>query len=145
MRAPHNQDQHSSRLDDVTEVGGQTSSISLTHKMVTFVDVYIRCMFSLHTLIGYLATGGRSPTLRKPCSLSYQSCYKDDVTLYHCTKLPHPHFQVSGRPLSSEERNLPVVASPSLWWTSTGQSSLEGTNLTVLWSMKSTCLTLGQW
>ncbi len=107
-------------------------------------------VFSLHTLIGYLATGGRSPTLTQignHVHFHINQCYKDDVTLYHSLKLPHPHFQVSGRPLSSEERDLlPVVASPSPWWPSTWQSSLEGSNLAVvMWSMMSTCLTSGPW
>ncbi len=61
------------------------------------------------------------------------------------SKLPNPHFQVSGRPLSSEERDLlPVVTSPLPWWTSTGQSSLEGTNVAV-GSMMSTYSILGPW
>ncbi len=65
------------------------------------------------------------------------------LQLYHSLNL---HFQVFGRPLSSEERDLlPAMTSLSTWWTNTGQSSLEGTNLAVVGSMMSIYLTLGPW
>ena len=55
------------------------------------------------------------------------------------------HFQVSGRPLNSKERGLlPVLAFRSPSWTSTGQSCLEGHNLTI-GLMMSMCLTSGTW
>ena len=55
--------------------------------------VHIHCMFSLHTLIGYLATGGRSPTLThigNHVHFHINQCYKDDVTLYHSLNCPTP-------------------------------------------------------
>ncbi len=55
-----------------------------------FVNVHIRCMFSLHTLIGYLATGGRSPTLTHMGNYVLNQCYKDDVTLYHSLNCSTP-------------------------------------------------------
>ena len=93
LRAPHDQDQHSLRLDGVMEMDGQTSSIYLIFKMVTFINVHIRCMFSFHALIGYLATGGRSPTLThigNHVHFHINQCYKDDVTLYHSLNFPTP-------------------------------------------------------
>ncbi len=55
------------------------------------------------------------------------------------------HFQVSGRPLNSKERDLlPVPTSRSPRWTGTGRSSLEGDNLTI-GSTMSTCSTSVTW
>ncbi len=60
-----------------TFMGGHTNEF---HFVDTQNGNFSQCAHSLyvslHTLIGYLATGGRSPTFhshRKPCSLSYQS------------------------------------------------------------------------
>ncbi len=52
--------------------------------------VHIRCM---HILIGYLATGGRSPTLThigNHVHFHINQCYKDDVKLYHSLNCPTP-------------------------------------------------------
>ncbi len=58
-----------------------------------FFDTQNGKFLSPHTLIGYLATGGRSSTLThigNHVHFHINQCYKDDVTLYHSLNCPTP-------------------------------------------------------
>ncbi len=119
-------------IEGPTQPGSTCTSIQWSHGCVQTNEFHL---FDIQNGNAHIP-GEQSPTITRIMFTSI---------ILNC---PIPTFmQVSGLPLSSEERDLlPVVPSPSPWWTNTGQSFLEGGNLAVVvTSMMSTCLTSGPW